>query len=88
MDIYKNLHSDTRKYSWRRFNGMQRSRLDFFVFVSEQLGLDVARADIMPGYCSDHSLVCIAFKSDIVKRNRPSKPGETVISDIKNFFFF
>lgn len=23
----------------------------------------------MPGYCSDHSLVCIAFKTDTVKRS-------------------
>ena len=28
-----------RKYTWRRFNGTQRSRLDYFV-VSEQLGCD------------------------------------------------
>ena len=69
VDINRTLHSDTRKYSWRRSNGMQRSRLDFFL-VSKQLGLHIASADIIPGYCSDHSLVCIAFKIDIVKRNR------------------
>lgn len=70
IDIYRTLHSDTRKYSWRRFNGTQRSRLDFFL-ISEQLGLDVAGADIVPGYCSDHSLVYISFETNIVKRNRP-----------------
>ena len=70
VDIYRTLDADTRKYSWKRFNGMQRSRLDFFL-VSEQLGLDIASADIMQEYCSIHSLVCIAFKTDIVKRNRP-----------------
>ena len=68
--VYRTLHSDTRKYSWRRFNVTQRSRLDFFL-VSEQLGLDIADAEIILGYCSDHSLVCIAFKTDIVKRNQP-----------------
>ena len=30
VDGYRTLHSNTRKYSWRRFNGTQRSRLDFF----------------------------------------------------------
>ena len=70
VDIYRTLYADTRKYSWRRFNGMQRSKLDFSL-VSEHLGIDIASADIMPGYCSDHSLVCISFKTDIVKRNRP-----------------
>ena len=43
---------------------------DYFL-VSEHLGLDIAGADIMPGYCFDHSLVYIGFKSDIVKRHRP-----------------
>ena len=28
--VYRTLRSNTRKYSWRRFNGTQRSRLDFF----------------------------------------------------------
>ena len=70
VDVYRTLHSNTRKYSRRRFNGTQRSRLDFFL-ISEQLGLDIASADITPGYCSDHSLIDIAFKTNIVKRNRP-----------------
>ena len=43
----------------------------FFVLASEQLGLDVTASDITPGYCSDHSLVCITFKTNIVTRNRP-----------------
>ena len=70
VDVYRNLHADTRRYSWRRFNGTQRSRIDCFL-VSEHLWLDIAGADIMPGYCSDHSVVYIGFKSDIVKRHRP-----------------
>ena len=28
VDVYRTLHKDTRKYSWRRFNSTQRSRLD------------------------------------------------------------
>ena len=43
---------------------------DYFL-VSEHLGLDIAGADIMPGYCFDHPLVYIGFKSDIVKRQCP-----------------
>ena len=70
VDVYRTLHKDTRKYSWRRFNSTQRSRLDYFL-VSEVLGLDIASADIMPGYFSDHSLVCIGFKTGIVKRHHP-----------------
>ena len=33
VDIYRTLDADTRKYSWRHFNGMQRSRLDFFSYL-------------------------------------------------------
>ena len=43
----------------------------FLLIISEQLGLDIAGAEIIPWYCSNHSLICIAFKTDIVKRNRP-----------------
>ena len=65
VDVYRTLHKDTIKYSWRRFNSIQRSRLDYFL-VSEVLGLDITSA----GYFSDHSLVCIGFKTGIVKRHR------------------
>ena len=70
VDIYKTLHSDSRKYSWRPFNSTQRSRLDYCL-VSELLSLKIVSADIMPGYCSDHLLVCIGFKTGIVKRHCP-----------------
>ena len=49
VDVYRTLHKDTRKYSWRRFNSTQRGRLDYLL-VSEVLGLDITSADIMPGY--------------------------------------
>ena len=57
--VYRTLRSNTRNYSWRRFHGTQRSTLDFFLVIFEQLGLDTASADITTGYCSDHSLVDI-----------------------------
>ena len=47
VDVYRTLHKDTRKYSWRRFNSTQRRRLDYLL-VSEVLGLDITSADIMP----------------------------------------
>lgn len=71
VDIFRTLHGDTRKYTWRRFNSTQRSRLDYFL-VSEQFGLDILScANIVPGYYSDHSLVYIGFKTGITKRSRP-----------------
>ena len=64
VDIYRTLHSDTRKHSCRRLDSTQRSRPDYFL-VSELLGLEIVGADTVPGYCYDHSLVCIGFKSGI-----------------------
>ena len=55
---------------WRFFNSTQSSRLDY-ILVPEVLDLDITSAEIMPGYFSDHSLVCIGFKTGIVKRHRP-----------------
>ena len=46
VDVYRTLHKNTRKYSWRRFNSTQRSRLDYLL-VSEVLGLDITSADIV-----------------------------------------
>ena len=81
-DGYRTLHKVTRKYSWRRFNSTQRSRLDYLL-VSEVLGLDITSADIMPGYFSDHSLVCIGFKTGIVKRHRPQwKFNNSLLQDM------
>ena len=48
VDVYRTLHRDTRKYSWRRFNSTQRSRIDYLL-VFEVLRLDITGADIMPG---------------------------------------
>ena len=70
VDIYRTLHSDCRKYTWRRFNSTQRSRLDYFL-ISEELGLMVDDAVITPGYNSDHSMVCLGLKTDIVRRQKP-----------------
>ena len=69
VDIYRTLHSDIRKHSSRRFNGTQRSRFDYFL-VSELLGLEIVSAD-MPGYCSDHSLLCIVLKMVTLKDTAP-----------------
>ena len=66
-DIDRTVHSDTRKYSWRRSISAQRSRHDHFL-VSELLGLEIVSADMLPGYHSDRLLVCVYFKSGIVKR--------------------
>ena len=76
------MYPYVRKYTWKRFNATQRSRLDYFV-VSEQLGCVTESVRITSGYCSDHSLVCLTFKTDTVKRHRPfGKFNNSLLRDI------
>ena len=35
VDIFRTLYPEKRAYTWRRFNGTQRSRLDYFVTSKE-----------------------------------------------------
>ena len=82
VDIFRSLHPNCRKYSWRRFNGVQRSRIDYFL-TSEQLALSIHTSDIIQGYNSDHSLVFVSFQTDIVKRHRPLwKFNNSLLKDI------
>ena len=47
-------------YSWRRFNTIQQSRLDYFI-ISDSLTIKIIDVNIQPGYRSDHSIVTITL---------------------------
>ena len=53
IDIFRCIHPEVRKYSWRRFNSTQRSRIDYFL-ISEIMALEISSVDIRPGYGIDH----------------------------------
>ena len=55
-DIYKQLHPNTRCYTWRRKNPVKQSRLDFFLASSNILDI-VKSCDVKLSYRSDHSMV-------------------------------
>ena len=46
VEIFRSLYPNIRRYTWRRFNSTQRSKLDYFV-VSEQLGCVTKALDLM-----------------------------------------
>ena len=73
VDVYRTLHKDTRKYSWRRFNSTQRSRLDYLL-VSELLGLDITSRLVLI-LCLDIFLIIHLFvlvlKLVLLKGNAP-----------------
>ena len=61
IDIFRYIYPDKKRYSWRRFNSSQQSRLDFFL-ISDSLTSEISSSNINIGYCSDHSIVVIGIK--------------------------
>ena len=58
VDIWRDLHPDEKKFTWRKFNQNKQSRLDFFL-VSSSLLPYVKKAEIIPGFLSDHSSITL-----------------------------
>jgi len=61
IDVWREIFLDKRGYTWRRFNSVQQSRLDYFL-VSDALLSEVNDVNIVPGYRSDHSIVKLGLK--------------------------
>ena len=68
IDIYRKVYPAKRAYSWRRFNTIQQSRLDY-ILVSDSLIEKVINVDITPGYRSDHSIVSVTL-ADLHLQNK------------------
>ena len=58
FDIWRELHTDESTFTWHKFNENKQSRLDYFL-VSASLRPFVVKADIIPGFCSDHSAITL-----------------------------
>ena len=55
-DIFRERHPEIRHYTWRRRNPFKQARLDYFL-ISNNLTDTISKADIIPGYRSDHSII-------------------------------
>ena len=81
LDIWREQHPETRRYTWRRSAPCQQSRLDFFL-ISNVLVTYTKEVDIKPGYRTDHSLITISMKfGEEVKRNQFWKFNTSLLSD-------
>lgn len=62
-DIWRYKHPNAQRFTWRRANSTQQSRIDY-LFISDWLLNNniVSRCDIAPGILSDHSLVTAALR--------------------------
>ena len=70
IDIYRHVFPTKRAYTWRRFNSIQQSRLDYFL-ISDSLVDKILNVNILPGYRSDHSIVSTTLiNPQIQKKNK------------------
>ena len=70
-DIWRELNPEYLRYTWRRPNPLQQSRLDFFLISESIVGL-VKNTDIRYGYRTDHSLVTLELQTNEEKHKRTS----------------
>ena len=68
-DIFRELHSNSRRYTWRKNNPRKQARLDFFL-ISENLLPSVKTSDIDFGYRSDHSFPKLVLKFNEFKHGK------------------
>ena len=69
VDIWRELHPDEKKYTWQKYNENKQSRLDFFLISSSLLPF-VQKAEIVSGFCSDHSGITLELDFSKFKRGR------------------
>jgi exonuclease III len=69
VDIFRELHPEKYRYTWRRKNPIKLARLDFFL-VSSSLLSSVQDCMVDPSYRSDHSMVILTIKIQDFKRGR------------------
>ena len=55
-DVYRDLHPDTHRYTWRRKNPLKQARLDYYLASNTFLDL-IYKCEILPGYRTDHSII-------------------------------
>ena len=69
IDIWRELHTEESTFTWHKFNENKQSRLDYFL-VSASLRPYVEKAEIIPGFCSDHSALTLEIDFSKFTRGR------------------
>lgn len=60
-DIFRELHPEKLRYTWRKPRPFKQARLDFFLVSNSLLNM-VQESDILSSYKSDHSPVLLTLK--------------------------
>ena len=61
-DVFRYLHHNTRRYTWRRKKPIKQARLDYCI-VSSPFTDFISSCNIIPGYRSDHSIVKVNIQT-------------------------
>ena len=70
VDIWRLRNPTAKRFTWRRKNPLQQSRIDLFC-ISDTLAYETSTTDINPGFCSDHSIITLHIKdTESQKRGR------------------
>ena len=81
VDIWRELNPEMRRFTWRRVNPLQQSRLDFFL-MSENICNHTVDAEIQPGYRTDHSLITLNMNfGDNCKKKSFWKLNSSLLKD-------
>ena len=72
IDIWRVRNPEKVRYTWRRKKPVIQSRLDRF-YISDTMQYNIAKTDIIPGICSDHSAIVLSIKQ--TKGTKSSGPN-------------
>ena len=69
-DVWRTLNPETKRYTWRRLNPLQQSRIDYW-FVSTHMMYNVVTCNIRASFKSDHSPICISLEYILSDKRGP-----------------
>ena len=69
LDVYRTLHTDSKRYTGRRKNPLKQARLDYFLISASMTDI-ISTCDIKPGYRSDHSIIEMQIMINPFKRGK------------------
>ena len=69
VDPFREIHVDSKQYTWRKRNPVKQARLDFFL-LSEIFMTSVRDINFLPSYRSDHSSVVLSIEINEFKKGK------------------
>jgi len=60
-DIWRDLHPDVQRFTWRRNKPEIHCRLDFLISSSLSIATDALEVDILPGFKTVHFLITLSL---------------------------